>query len=122
MTIKILSILMVLIGTTVLLLSFSPAIKICRNLIGRVRRKWIIILYLMGLFIFGYLAFDIILIMSLPFPTELVTGCVFLGGAVFVFIMMNVSLSTITAIHKFEETIHIAKDDWGRVPSMPLQT
>ncbi|MDO9111758.1 MAG: ATP-binding protein [Desulfatirhabdiaceae bacterium] len=112
MTINILSILLVLIGAAVLFLSISPAIKICRNLIDRVRRKWIIILYLMGFFIFGYLSFDIILICNLPFPLELVTGGVFLGGAVFVFIVMNVSLGTITALQKAEEAIHVAKDDW----------
>jgi len=112
MTIKILSILMVLAGTAVLFLSFSPAITICRNLTGRVRRKWMVILYLMGLFIFGYLFFDIILIVDLPFPVELVTGCVFLGGAAFVFIIMNVSQSTIAALHKAEEIIRVAKDDW----------
>jgi len=112
MTIKILSILMVLIGSAVLFLSLSPATKIYRNLIGRVRRKWIIILYLMGLFIFGYLIFDIILIINLPFPIELVTGCVFLGGAVFVFLIINVSLSTIAELHKAKETILVAKNDW----------
>jgi len=71
-----------------------------------------VILYLMGLFIFGYLFFDIILIVDLPFPVELVTGCVFLGGAAFVFIIMNVSQSTIAALHKAEEIIRVAKDDW----------
>ncbi|MDO9109043.1 MAG: hypothetical protein Q7U40_00175, partial [Desulfatirhabdiaceae bacterium] len=100
MTIKILSILMVLIGAAVLSLSFSPAIKICRNLIGSIRRKWVVILYLMGFFIIGYLSFDIILISNLSFPLELVTGGVFLGGAGFVFIVMNVSLSTVAALQK----------------------
>ena len=103
---------MVLIGAVVLFLSFSPAIKICRNLIGRVRRKWVIILYLMGFFIFGYLSFEIILIRNLTFPLELLTGGVFLGGAVFVFIVMNISLSTITSLQKAEEAIRVAKDDW----------
>ncbi|MCX5880453.1 MAG: hypothetical protein NTU74_01135, partial [Deltaproteobacteria bacterium] len=68
MTLKILSILMVLIGAAVLFLSFSPAIKISRNLVGLVRRKWVIILNLMGFFIIGYLSFDIILISNLSFP------------------------------------------------------
>ena len=51
MTIQILSILIILIGAMFLLLSFLPAIKIWRNLSGRTRRKWHIIIYLMGFFI-----------------------------------------------------------------------
>ncbi|HJX34664.1 MAG TPA: EAL domain-containing protein [Desulfatiglandales bacterium] len=100
-----LSIIMVLIGAAILLLSFPPAIKISRNLKGRVRRKWMIIIYLMGLFIIGYISFDVILIINYQFPIELVTGCVFLGGAVFVFIIMNVSRGTITTLQKAEDEL-----------------
>jgi PAS domain S-box-containing protein len=112
MTIKIISMLMVLIGAVFLFLSFSPAVKISRKLIGQVRRQWLVILYLMGFFIFGYLSFDIILIRNLQFPLELVTGGVFLGGAVFVYIIINLSLNTVAALQKAEEAIRIAKDDW----------
>jgi diguanylate cyclase (GGDEF)-like protein len=100
-----LSIIMVLVGAAILLLSFPPAIKIIRNFRGRVRRKWMIIIYLMGLFIVGYISFDIILIINHQFPIELVTGCVFLGGAVFVFIIMNVSQGTITTLQKVEDEL-----------------
>lgn len=105
---------MVLIGATFLFLSFSPAMKIWRNLSGRVRREWLIILYLMGFFILGYLSFDVILISNLPFPLELVTGGVFLGGAVFVYIIINISQSTVAARQKAEEAILVAKDDWEK--------
>lgn len=100
-----LSIIMVLVGAAILLFSFFPAIKISRNFKGRVHRKWIIIIYLMGLFIIGYISFDIILIIKHQFPTELVTGCVFLGGAVFVFIIMNVSQGTISTLQKAEDEL-----------------
>jgi len=96
---------MVLVGAAILLFSFFPAIKISRNFKGRVHRKWIIIIYLMGLFIIGYISFDIILIIKHQFPTELVTGCVFLGGAVFVFIIMNVSQGTISTLQKAEDEL-----------------
>jgi len=112
MTIKFFSILMVLIGATFLLLSFSPAIKIWKNLSGRVRRKWLITLYLMGFFILGYLSFDVILISNMPFPLELVTGGVFLGGAVFVYVIINISQNTIAVQQKTEEAIIVAKNDW----------
>lgn len=100
-----LSIIMVLVGAAILLLSFPPAIKISRNLKGLVRRKWMIIIYLMGLFVIGYISFDIILVINYHFPIELVTGCVFLGGAVFVFIIMNVSQHTIATLQKAEDEL-----------------
>jgi diguanylate cyclase (GGDEF)-like protein len=105
MTINYLSIIMVLVGAAILLISLPPAIKISRNFKGRIRRKWMIIIYLMGLFIIGYISFDIILIINYQFPIELVTGCVFLGGAVFVFIIMNISQGTITTLQKAEDEL-----------------
>jgi len=66
----------------------------------------------MGFFILGYLAFDIILIRNLPVPLEIVTGGVFLGGTVFVYIIINISMSTVTAQQKAEEKILVAMEDW----------
>ncbi|MBW2558839.1 MAG: diguanylate cyclase [Deltaproteobacteria bacterium] len=112
MAIKILSILMVLIGATFLLLSFLPAKKIFANVTDRIRRKWFIVFYLIGFFVLGYLFFDIILIFSLPFPVEVVTGGVFLGGAFFVYIIINLSEITIGAQQQSERAIALARDDW----------
>jgi len=111
-TINTLSIFMILIGAIFLFMSFPPAINIWRNTSGRLRQKWLIILYLMGLFIAGYIFFDIILISNLPFPVELLTGGVFLGGAFFVYVIIHISQNTIAARQKAEEAIALAKEDW----------
>ena len=103
---------MVLIGVIFLFLSFLQAMNISGNLSGQLRRKWLIILCLIGFFILGYLFFDVILISNIPFPVELVTGGVFLGGAVFVYIVIHISQSTIAAQQKVEEVIALAKNDW----------
>lgn len=66
----------------------------------------------MVFFLFSYISFDIIMISHLKFPLELVTGCVFLGGAVFVFIVINISRVTIASLQKAEEAIRVANDDW----------
>ncbi|MFH1079387.1 MAG: HD domain-containing phosphohydrolase [Pseudomonadota bacterium] len=112
MTINTLTIFMILIGAIFLFMSFPPAINIWRNTSGRLRQKWLIILYLMGLFIAGYIFFDIILISNLPFPVELLTGGVFLGGAFFVYVIIHISQNTIAARQKAEEAIALAKEDW----------
>jgi PAS domain S-box-containing protein len=103
--IRILSILMVLIGAAFLSLSFLPARKILGNVSGRLRDKWLVILNLMAFFLLGYLFFDAVLIFSLSFPVELVTGGVFFGGAIFVFIIINLSQNTIAARQKAEEDV-----------------
>jgi diguanylate cyclase (GGDEF)-like protein/PAS domain S-box-containing protein len=115
MTIKILSILMILIGAILLFLSLSPARNIGGNVSGQFRRKWLIIVYLMGFFILGYLFFDIILISNLPFPVELVTGGVFLGGAFFVYIIIHISQSTIAAQQKAEEALRVSEERFRRI-------
>lgn len=100
-----LSIIMVFSGAFILLLSFTPAIKISKKINGRVHGKWMAVIYLMGLFIFGYILFDIILILDCRFPLEFVTGSVFLGGAVFVYIIINVSQNTVNALRTIEDDL-----------------
>jgi len=112
MTIEVLSILMILVGAIFLFVSFPPVRNIRRHVSGQLRQKWLIILYLMGFFIFGYIFFDILLISNLPFPVELVTAAVFLGGACFVYIIIHISQSTIAMLQEIEEAIALAKNDW----------
>ncbi len=112
MTIKIISMVMVLIGVIFLFLSFLQAINILENVSGQFRRKWLIILCLMGFFIFGYLFFDIILISNMPFPVELVTGGVFLGGAIFVYIIIHISQNTIVSKQKADETLNESEEKY----------
>src|SRR5450631_989040 len=107
---RVLSICMVLIGALFLSLAFLPARNIWRNVSGQLRRKWLVILNLMTFFLLGYLLFDVVIFFNLPLPLELVTGGVFLGGAVFVFIIINLSQSTITARLKAEEDIRILNE------------
>ena len=104
------SIFMVLTGAIFLLVSFLPARKIWRNTSGELRNKWLVILNLMAFFLLGYLLFDVIMFFNLPLPLELVTGGVFLGGAVFVFIVINLSQRTITAQQKAEERVQLLND------------
>ena len=101
---------MVLVGATFLFLSFAPSGKILKKVSGPLRRKWLIILSLMGFFLFGYLFFDIVLIYDLTFPVELVTAGVFLGGAVFVFLIIHISQSTIAERQKAEDEIKILNE------------
>ena len=102
---RVLSILMVLIGVVFLARAFLPAKIILRHVRDHLRRKWLIILNLMAFFLLGYLLFDAVLFFNLPLPLELVTAGVFLGGAVFVFLIIHLCQSTIAAQQEAEEEI-----------------
>ena len=104
-SVKTLSILLVLVGAVFLALSLPPAGKIRGNVEGVLRRQWLVIVCLMVFFLLGYLFFDFVLISNLTFPVELVTGGVFLGGAVFVFMVINICQITIAARRKAEEAL-----------------
>lgn len=98
----ILSICLVGIGAVFLLASLLSARKTWQRVPAELRGRWRITVYLMGFFLIGYLFFDIILVSDLPFPVELVTGSVFFGGAIFVFIIINLAHDTITKIRTIE--------------------
>jgi PAS domain S-box-containing protein len=107
---KIFSILMVLLGALFLSGAFLPARRIWRTVSGELRSKWLVLLNLMNFFLLGYLLFDVVIFFNLPIPLELMTAGVFLGGAVFVFIIINLSQNTITAQQKAEENIKLLND------------
>lgn len=103
-------ILLVLIGSLFLFKGLLLAKKIWRNVSDEHRSKWFVILTLMVFFLFGYILFDVVLYFNIPLPLELVTSLVFLGGAVFVFIIINLSQSTISAQQKTEENIKLINE------------
>jgi PAS domain S-box-containing protein len=104
-TVKTISILMVLIGAVFLSLSLPSAGKIRGNVESQLHGKWLVIISILSFILLGYLFFDLVLIFNLPFPVELVTGGVFLGGAVLVFMVINIFRSTVTARQKAEEAL-----------------
>jgi diguanylate cyclase (GGDEF)-like protein/PAS domain S-box-containing protein len=103
--IAILSIILIFVGAVFLFLSVSPARAAWKNAPGVMRAKWLVIVYLISFFLVGYLFFDLVLIKDLTFPTEFITGTVFIGGAVFVFIIINLSRTTITRMKEAEQDL-----------------
>jgi len=65
------------------------------------RTKWFAVTYLILFFMGGYIAFLLIQLWNLSFPLDLLTSTVFLGGAIFVFLVMR--LTSVT-IRKFQES------------------
>ena len=84
------SILLVMIGLCFMIVSVKVSLKINETVSQATNRKWSVITGLMILFLLGYSAFLYLQFQSMDQYLELITGIVFLGGALFVLIVMGV--------------------------------
>jgi len=94
-----------MIGAAFIFASFLPARSTWKKVPEELRKKWFAIVYLMGFFFVGYIFFDAVLLSDLTFPVELVTGGVFFGGAIFVFIIINLAQNTITRMNEARDQL-----------------
>jgi len=101
--VKVLSIILVFVGAAFIFASLRPARKTFKDAPPELRKNWRIIIALMQFILVGYVFFDIALISDLSFPVELATAGVFVGGAVFVFIVINLAQRHIQKIRDAEQ-------------------
>lgn len=99
------SFVLIIIGAAFIFASFLPARKTWKKVPEELQSRWHTIVYLMYFFFVGYIFFDFILLIDLKLPVELVTGAVFFGGAIFVYIVINLSQHTITRVQETEQEL-----------------
>ncbi len=92
-------------GAVFILISVFLSNRTRKSIPEDLRGKWLVIMCLMVFFIFGYLSFIAIKLSKTEFPQELITSCVFLGGAFFVFIIVNMSKTTILRLRENEKIV-----------------
>ena len=100
----------ILTGAAIMLLSIAISLKIKHNVSENLRIRWIISLSLMVFFFFGYNLLVIILLLEVAFRLEIVTGTVFLGGAVFVYLVMKLTQVTLHDITKKDKDVRLYAD------------
>ena len=96
-----LSVLLVFPASIFMLASLVMCISMSKEVPDILRIKWIAMTYLILFFMTGYVIFFVIQLWDIPFPLELLTSTVFCGGAIFVFLVMQ--LTSIT-IRSFQES------------------
>ncbi len=102
---ELISVVMVITGAVFLFGSLLAAGMI-RSLVSETfQRKWKVIIYLIRFFLLGYLVYIITITYKLHISMELVSGAVFLGGAVFVFMIVGISKTTILTLKDAEEKL-----------------
>ena len=89
------SIFMVITGLCFMLFAVRISLSVNKIADQATRRKWNVITGLMILFILGYSAFLFFQFHSMEKYLELITGIVFLGGALFVMLVMGVIQNTL---------------------------
>jgi HD-GYP domain-containing protein (c-di-GMP phosphodiesterase class II) len=96
-----LSALIVFPGSIFMIASLVHCLGMSKDVPDVLRLKWSAMTYLILFFTFCYPVFLIIQLLNLSFPLEILSSTVFLGGALFVFLVMR--LTSIT-IRKFQES------------------
>jgi len=94
------SALLVFPGSLFMLASLVMCITMSKSVPDILRKKWTAMTYLVLFFMAGYLAFLFIQLWDIAFPLDLLTSSVFLGGAIFVFLVMRLSSITIRKIQE----------------------
>lgn len=110
-SIQFLSILIVLPGILFLLASAITSMRTHKRVPDLLRARWLVMTYLIFFFLVGYVAYLVIQLAELKFPLELVTSGVFLGGAIFVFLVITLTQVTIRNVKEGEEQISSANEE-----------
>jgi diguanylate cyclase (GGDEF)-like protein/PAS domain S-box-containing protein len=84
--------------------------KTRKDVPSSLQNRWKILTYLMVFFLVGYLTFIIIQIRQLDISIELITGIVFFGGALFVFLITNLTKKTVSKIRHGEHLLQKANE------------
>jgi HD-GYP domain-containing protein (c-di-GMP phosphodiesterase class II) len=102
---QLLSVLLVFPAGIFMLASLVMCVGMGKGVPDVLRSKWFAMTYLILFFMAAYSVFFIMQIANIPFPLELLTSTVFLGGAVFVFLVMRLTRVTIRKYKESKERI-----------------
>ncbi len=105
---------LIITGALFLLISINLSNKINKIVLPELRRKWRFMNSLMYFFLVGYVLFLVALFIDIELPTNLLTGSIFLGGALFVFIVMNLSRNTINRVNQSEGNLKALNEELGK--------
>ncbi|RJX34792.1 MAG: diguanylate cyclase [Desulfurivibrio sp.] len=109
-TSQILSVILVFVGAGFLLASIYFSLRLLKDVPAAFLAKWRVLIALMLFFLGGYLVFIVGQFKQIDLSAELITGPVFFGGALFVFLIINLTENTITTIREGERQLRSARN------------
>ncbi len=99
-TLHYLSIFLVSIGALIMAIAIMTSLKIKKTVAPEFRGRWSLVTRLIGFFFFCYCAFIVIKLTGINYFLELITTLVFLCGALFVLLIINLSRETIDQLDR----------------------
>jgi response regulator RpfG family c-di-GMP phosphodiesterase len=99
------SVLLVFPASIFMLASLVMCLGMSKGVPVVLRTKWLAMTSLISFFSAGYVVFFIIQLWDIQFPLELLSSTVFLGGAIFVFLVMELTSITIRNFQESKERI-----------------
>jgi C4-dicarboxylate-specific signal transduction histidine kinase len=104
------NVILIAMGAAVFILSFWKYIGIIRYMKkGRTRTEWIILFAFTFFFLIGYVFQILVEYWNIPLDDRLMISVVYFMGAVYVFLVVSLSLSSVKQIKKQEEKTHELK-------------
>lgn len=97
-------------GTAILALALAFGLKIRKTVPRDVSGQWTVVLSMMASFILCYLGFAVILLLDVTIAPNLLAGAVFLGGAIYVLIIIRLVQATVQRIREAETDTHESYD------------
>lgn len=94
-------------GTLFLIVSATTSSKISKVVPQTLRNKWFILLALIIFFIVGYIFFLFSFLFNLNISTAFLSGIIFLAGALFVLLVVNLSKQTIFKMFDDENELRV---------------
>ncbi len=102
---------LIIAGALFLLISIKLSNKINEIVLPELGRQWRFMKQLMNFFLVGYLLFLAVLFIDIEIPANLLTGIIFFGGALFVYIVVNLSKNTISRVNHSENELKVLNDE-----------
>ncbi len=96
---------MVLVGALFMAAAIRTCLRVSRSVPAELSQRWTVITSFLLFFLFGYGAFLLLQQADSQAYLELVTGAVFLGGAIFVFLMINLVRRTVRQLRENADEI-----------------
>lgn len=95
-----LSIFLVCAGALIMVIAIRTSLKINKTVAPEFRGQWSLVTRFMGFFLVGYSAFIVLKLTGIDHFLELITTLVFLCGALFVLLIINLSRETIDQLNR----------------------
>ncbi len=92
-------------GAIFLLISIIFSNRITKLVPSELKRKWQYLRGLMTFFFCGYIMFNAVLLTAVDIPLDVIAGGIFLGGAMFVFLVIKLSGQTLLKVKNGEQDL-----------------